>query len=157
MIRRRDFLKYMGGAAAGSVVLASCGGSGSRGTEPAVPIRRSITPDYLVCLEDGRKFKSLKRHLRERRDSLETGKHAEMADVMGLFAPRPLVIVAGRTDSIFPIRGVREAFRHLQAIYRAAGAADRCHLVVGPEGHRFYAKAAWRKMLPELARAAARA
>ncbi len=32
--------------------------------EPAVPIRRSITPDYLICLEDGRKFKSLKRHLR---------------------------------------------------------------------------------------------
>jgi predicted transcriptional regulator len=34
--------------------------------EPAVPIRRSITPDHLVCLEDGRKFKSLKRHLRTR-------------------------------------------------------------------------------------------
>jgi predicted transcriptional regulator len=32
--------------------------------EPAVPIKKSITPDYLVCLEDGRKFKSLKRHLR---------------------------------------------------------------------------------------------
>ncbi len=32
--------------------------------EPAVPVRRSITADYLVCLEDGRKFKSLKRHLR---------------------------------------------------------------------------------------------
>ena len=32
--------------------------------EPAVPIRRSITADYLICLEDGRKFKSLKRHLR---------------------------------------------------------------------------------------------
>ena len=32
--------------------------------EPAVPIRRSITADFLVCLEDGRKFKSLKRHLR---------------------------------------------------------------------------------------------
>ncbi len=31
---------------------------------PAVPVRRSITPDYLVCLEDGKKFKSLKRHLR---------------------------------------------------------------------------------------------
>jgi predicted transcriptional regulator len=29
-----------------------------------VPVRRSITPDHLVCLEDGRKFKSLKRHLR---------------------------------------------------------------------------------------------
>ena len=32
--------------------------------EPAVPVRRSITPDHLVCLEDGRKCKSLKRHLR---------------------------------------------------------------------------------------------
>jgi predicted transcriptional regulator len=32
--------------------------------EPAVPVRKSITPDHLVCLEDGRKFKSLKRHLR---------------------------------------------------------------------------------------------
>ncbi|WP_091741875.1 MucR family transcriptional regulator [Phenylobacterium immobile] len=32
--------------------------------EPAVPVRRSITADHLVCLEDGRKFKSLKRHLR---------------------------------------------------------------------------------------------
>jgi predicted transcriptional regulator len=32
--------------------------------EPAVPIKRSITPGFLICLEDGRKFKSLKRHLR---------------------------------------------------------------------------------------------
>jgi predicted transcriptional regulator len=31
---------------------------------PAVPIRKSITPDYLVCLEDGKKLKMLKRHLR---------------------------------------------------------------------------------------------
>ena len=30
---------------------------------PAVPVRKSITPDYLICLDDGRKFKSLKRHL----------------------------------------------------------------------------------------------
>ncbi len=33
---------------------------------PAVPIRKSITADFIVCLEDGRKFKSLKRHLRTR-------------------------------------------------------------------------------------------
>ncbi len=32
--------------------------------KPAVPIRRSITPDYIICLEDGRKLKMLKRHLR---------------------------------------------------------------------------------------------
>jgi predicted transcriptional regulator len=31
---------------------------------PAVPIRKSITPEAIVCLEDGKKFKSLKRHLR---------------------------------------------------------------------------------------------
>jgi predicted transcriptional regulator len=31
---------------------------------PPVPIRKSVTPDYIVCLEDGKKFKSLKRHLR---------------------------------------------------------------------------------------------
>src|SRR5215467_5696651 len=32
--------------------------------KPAVPIRKSITPDFLVCLEDGKKLKMLKRHLR---------------------------------------------------------------------------------------------
>lgn len=31
---------------------------------PAVPIRKSVTPDYLVCLEDGKKLKMLKRHLK---------------------------------------------------------------------------------------------
>jgi len=31
---------------------------------PAVPIRKSVTPDYIVCLEDGKKLKMLKRHLR---------------------------------------------------------------------------------------------
>jgi predicted transcriptional regulator len=31
---------------------------------PAVPIKKSVTPDYLICLEDGRKLKVLKRHLR---------------------------------------------------------------------------------------------
>jgi predicted transcriptional regulator len=32
--------------------------------EPAVAIRKSITSDYIICLEDGKKFKSLKRHIR---------------------------------------------------------------------------------------------
>ena len=36
--------------------------------EPAVAVRKSITPDFLICLEDGRKFKSLKRHLRTKYD-----------------------------------------------------------------------------------------
>jgi predicted transcriptional regulator len=32
--------------------------------KPAVPVKKSMTADYLVCLEDGKRFKSLKRHLR---------------------------------------------------------------------------------------------
>jgi len=32
--------------------------------KPAITVKKSITPDYLICLEDGKKFKSLKRHLR---------------------------------------------------------------------------------------------
>lgn len=33
-------------------------------TKPAISVKRSVTADYIVCLEDGKKFKSLKRHLR---------------------------------------------------------------------------------------------
>ena len=36
--------------------------------KPAVSVKKSITPDYIVCLEDGKKFKSLKRHLRTQYD-----------------------------------------------------------------------------------------
>ncbi len=32
--------------------------------KPAVPVKKSLTADYIICLEDGKKFKSLKRHLR---------------------------------------------------------------------------------------------
>jgi len=31
---------------------------------PAVPIKKSVTPDYIICLDDGKRFKSLKRHIR---------------------------------------------------------------------------------------------
>lgn len=36
--------------------------------KPAVSIKKSIMPDYIICLEDGKKFKSLKRHLRTHYD-----------------------------------------------------------------------------------------
>jgi len=32
--------------------------------KPAVPVKKSVMPEYIICLEDGKKFKSLKRHLR---------------------------------------------------------------------------------------------
>ncbi len=39
-------------------------GAGKEPPKPAVPVRKSVTPDYIVCLEDGKKLKMLKRHLR---------------------------------------------------------------------------------------------
>ncbi|MDH3472072.1 MAG: MucR family transcriptional regulator [Rhodospirillales bacterium] len=47
--------------------LSSVGGEGEREVDrptPAVPLKKSITPDYIVCLEDGKKLKMLKRHLK---------------------------------------------------------------------------------------------
>ncbi|MFW6146063.1 MAG: alpha/beta hydrolase family protein [Planctomycetota bacterium] len=72
---------------------------------------------------------------------------AEMADILGTFAPRPVVVVAGEQDPIFPIGATRTAFADLERIYGAFDAADRCRLVVGPEGHRFYAEPAWKALL----------
>jgi len=39
-------------------------GAAAEPQKPAVPIKRSVTPEYIVCLEDGKKLKMLKRHLR---------------------------------------------------------------------------------------------
>lgn len=48
--------------------LATVGGPGENGHSdrltPAVPIKKSITPDFIICLEDGKKLKMLKRHLK---------------------------------------------------------------------------------------------
>ena len=73
-------------------------------------------------------------------------KVAEMSDIMGLFAPRPVVIVAGKDDSIFPIAAVKKCFKKLKAIYKAVGAEQNCKLVIGQGGHRFYAEQGWKAM-----------
>ena len=44
--------------------LASTGAETAPSPEPAVTVKKSVTPNYLVCLEDGKKLKMLKRHLR---------------------------------------------------------------------------------------------
>lgn len=82
-------------------------------------------------------------------------RYAEMSDVLGLFAPKPVVVVAGEKDTIFPIEATRKAFRDLERIYEASGAGNRCHLVVGAEGHRFYAEEAWPVLVKELGRLSA--
>lgn len=75
---------------------------------------------------------------------------ADMSDIMGLFAPKPVVVVAGKEDPIFPIKATRKAFRDLQKIYDSAGAKQHCHLIVGQQGHRFYADQAWPFIKKEL-------
>ena len=55
--------------------------------KPAVPVKKSITPDYIVCLEDGKKFKSLKRHLRTHYDLTPE----EYRDKWGLSPDYPMV------------------------------------------------------------------
>ncbi len=76
--------------------------------------------------------------------------YAEMADVLGLFAPRPVVVVAGQDDPIVPLSSVKKAFAQLQKIYSAAGAPQNCQLVIGSEGHQFYAVPAWQTLLAML-------
>lgn len=70
----------------------------------------------------------------------------DMGELGGLIAPRALVVVNGREDEIFPEEGVEEAFSVIKSIYKAAGAEDRCRLVTGEGGHRFYADAAWQQV-----------
>ena len=56
------------GAVHDALTRAASGTSAQQAPEepkaPAVPIKRSVQPDYIICLEDGKRFKSLKRHLR---------------------------------------------------------------------------------------------
>ena len=70
-------------------------------------------------------------------------RYFDIGDLACLIAPRPLIVVAGREDRIFPLPGVEEAYATIRDIYRTGGAADRCRLVVGEGGHRFYADLAW--------------
>ena len=55
--------------------------------KPAVSIKKSISPDYLVCLEDGKRFKSLKRHLRTQYNMTPE----QYRDKWGLPADYPMV------------------------------------------------------------------
>lgn len=55
--------------------------------KPAIPVKKSVTPDYIVCLEDGKKFKSLKRHLRTQYEMTPE----EYREKWGLPADYPMV------------------------------------------------------------------
>ena len=68
-------------------------------------------------------------------------KYFDMGDLAGMTAPRPLVIVGGAKDPIFPIDSANREFAVAEKLYAAAGVPDKVRHVVGPEGHRFDAGA----------------
>lgn len=70
-------------------------------------------------------------------------KYFDMGDLAGLIAPRPLVVVNGQNDTIFPIDSAKEQVAIARQYYALAGAENLCRHVVGPEGHRFYAALGW--------------
>lgn len=67
----------------------------------------------------------------------------DMGDLIALIAPRPLVVVSGEEDPIFPLEGAVDAVSEARRVYGSMGAAARLSHVVGKGGHRFYADDAW--------------
>jgi dienelactone hydrolase len=59
----------------------------------------------------------------------------EMADIIGLIAPRPLLLEAGRYDRSFPLPGVESAASRLKSIYEELGASDRFGVHIFDGGH----------------------
>ena len=70
-------------------------------------------------------------------------RYFDMGDLGGLIAPRPLVMVCGKEDSIFPLHGAEESFELIKTVYRQFDKEHVCHLVIGDGGHQFYPDDAW--------------
>ena len=70
-------------------------------------------------------------------------RYADMGDLAAAIAPRKLIIINGREDSIFPHEGVLETFDTVKKIYAAAGVPENCAMTTGDGGHRYYKKNAW--------------
>ena len=66
-----------------------------------------------------------------------------IGDLGGLIAPRKLVAVSGKLDSIFPDYGMREAFGRVKEMYEAAGVPENCAFVTGEGGHICYPDITW--------------
>jgi hypothetical protein len=65
---------------------------------------------------------------------------AEMSDIAGLIAPRPLFVESGEMDRIFPLNASVESFRAVREIYRVFGAEDRIDQEVFPDEHTFWGR-----------------
>ncbi|WP_240763179.1 alpha/beta hydrolase family protein [Paenibacillus thalictri] len=70
-------------------------------------------------------------------------RYAEMPDLFGLIAPRPLLIEAGEADRGFPLHGALKAINRLQAIYQAAEASEHIAADVHPGEHEVSGRLAY--------------
>lgn len=68
----------------------------------------------------------------------------EMQDLAILIAPRPIIVIAGKDDEIFPIKGVKEAFSTIQTAYEMSGKKDACELVITGKGHWWCEDIVWK-------------
>jgi len=75
---------------------------------------------------------------------------AEMGDVAGLIAPKPLLTESARADTFFPWSWTEPTLRRLREVYRTAGAQERLDVRVYDGGHRYYGEGVlefWEKYL----------
>jgi len=69
--------------------------------------------------------------------------YAEMSDIAGLIAPRPLLVESGTQDPIFPVSASRKAYAEVSRIYELLGADDRLKADVFEGAHRFSGRKAF--------------
>ena len=67
----------------------------------------------------------------------------DMGDLMAMAYPKPFVQVSGIEDKIFPVGAAEEVFNAGKTAYEEMGDGDKCVMVKGNGGHRFYADDAW--------------
>lgn len=67
----------------------------------------------------------------------------DMGDLMAMAAPKYFVQVSGTEDKDFPLFAAKDVFEKGKKAYDTLGIGDKCTLVVGSAGHRFYADDAW--------------
>lgn len=70
-------------------------------------------------------------------------RHAEMPDIFGLIAPKPLFVESGRADPIFPVASTREAIGRITAVYHLLDADDRFDSEIFPGEHRIWGEKAY--------------
>lgn len=66
-----------------------------------------------------------------------------MGDLGALIAPRPVIVVCGKDDEIFPLHGVKASYDVMRRAYQEAGKEEVCRLIIGDGGHQFYPEDVW--------------